>query len=199
MDQLDQVCAYLSQNANWHNNISLQIYFSLILVLINFINLKELSSQVSFHASTGLLFRPWHAQSWTEIEDNLYKMAKALFLLKKKVETDNENHIVQKIQDYIDEHITEDISLLNLSDITGYSTSYLSKYYSITTGTTISEYMAKKKLQRIIQLMMETDLNIGEISSFMGFHSRTYFNNYIKRLTGMSPQQYRESLSQHSE
>ena len=122
-------------------------------------------------------------------------MTHALFFLKENAESDNKNEIIQKVQDYIDAHITEDISLLNLSDITGYSTSYLSKYYSIATGTTISEYMADKKLKRIAQLMQDTDMNIGEIASFMGFHSRTYFNNYIKRLTGMSPQQFRESLS----
>lgn len=198
LEQLGQVSAYLSQNANWHNNYSLQIYFSLVLVFINYINQKKLSTQVAFHAGTGMLFRPWLAESWSMIEDNLYQMTDTLFLLKKETESGNENNIVQKVRDYVDTHITEDISLLDLGNITGYSTSYLSKYYSDTTGTTISEYIAGKKLERIAQLMLDTDMNIGEIASSMGFHSRTYFNNYIRRLTGMSPQQYREALSPHS-
>ena len=60
---------------------------------------------------------------------------------------------------------------------------------------TISEYISQQKLKQITRLMLETDLNISEIASSMNFHSRTYFNNYMKRLTGMSPQQYKESLS----
>ena len=92
-------------------------------------------------------------------------------------------------------HITEDVSLSALAAATGYSTSYLSKYYSEVTGSTVSEYMASGKLAKIAQLMTDTDMNIRAITEAMGFHSRTYFNNYIKRLTGMSPQQYRDSLT----
>lgn len=88
-------------------------------------------------------------------------------------------------------HITEDVSLSDLAAATGYSTSYLSKYYSEATGSTVSEYMASGKLAKIAQLMTDTDMNIRAITEAMGFHSRTYFNNY----TGMSPQQYRDSLT----
>ena len=190
-EQLNEVCQYLSQNANWHNNISLQIYFSLVLVFINYINQKKIGTQVAFHVGTGLLFRPWLAENWHSIEQNIYQMADSLFFMRQENE---QNNIIQKVQNYIDSHITEDISLLDLSNITGYSTNYLSKYYSNSTGSTISEYIAEKKMERINHLMSDTDMNIGEISAFMGFHSRTYFNNYIKRLTGMSPQQYREAL-----
>lgn len=194
-EMLSQVCTYLSQNSNWHNNYSLQVYFSLVLVFIGYINQNKLGTQIAFHAGTGMLFRPWLADSWHSIETNLYQMADILFLLKEESAPCTGNTIVQNVQNYIDSHVTEDISLLDLANATGYSTSYLSKYYSDTTGTTISGYMSSKKLEAITHLMLETDMNIGEISAFMGFHSRTYFNNYIKRLTGMSPQQYRESLS----
>lgn len=195
MTALGDICKYLGQNTNWHDNVCLQIYFNLALVFISYINKKNIAQQVALHASTGMLFRPWLADSWQEIESDLYKMADTLFLLGNESQARDVNRIVEKVQDYIRSHIMEDISLLDLSGVTGYSMSYLSKYYSDSTGMTISEYIAQQKLRQITRLMLETDLNISEIASSMNFHSRTYFNNYMKRLTGMSPQQYKESLS----
>lgn len=194
MAALKDICSYLAKNSNWHDTVCLQIYFNLALVFISYINKNNLAQQVALHASTGMLFRPWLADSWEEIESDLYKMADTLFQLGEEPHSRDINRIVQMIQDYVDSHIMEDISLLDLSGITGYSMSYLSKYYSDSTGMTISEYIAQQKLKQITRLMLETDLNISEIASSMNFHSRTYFNNYMKRLTGMSPQQYKESL-----
>ena len=142
-----------------------------------------------------MLFRPWHADAWTDIEDDLNKITDTLFALRES----QESNIVQKIRYYINTHITEDISLQDLTNATGYSANYLSKYYSDSTGTTISEYIANRKLEKISRLMKNTDMNFGEIASSMGFHSRTYFNYYIKRLTGMSPQQYKATLTAKSE
>ena len=193
-EQLSTICNYLGPTPNWHNTYTLQIYFSLILVFFQYINKRELATEIAFHISTGILFRPWLAESWTTIESNLYQLTNVLFTTKESAEQDAEYGIIQKIQNYINTHITEDISLLDLSLITGYNSSYLSKYYSDKAGTTITEYIANKKLQKIAQLMKDTDMNISNIATTMGFHSRTYFNNYIKRLTGMSPQQYKEFL-----
>ncbi|MBQ4156564.1 MAG: response regulator [Clostridia bacterium] len=194
-DLMNQVCAYLRENANWHNNYTLQIYYSLALVFISYINKKNIASQIDTRVNIGMLFRPWHADAWTDIEDDLNKITDTLFALRES----QESNIVQKIRYYINTHITEDISLQDLTNATGYSANYLSKYYSDSTGTTISEYIANRKLEKISRLMKNTDMNFGEIASSMGFHSRTYFNYYIKRLTGMSPQQYKATLTAKSE
>ena len=194
LQALKSVCSYLSANYNWHNNISLQIYYSLILVFITYINQKNLSAEIAFHVSTGTLFRPWLLESWEAVENQLFQLTDALLQMHIETQKRTADNIIHQIQSYVKEHVTEDISLLDLSDATGYSSTYLSKYYSDTTGSTISHYIAEKKMKNIDELMQNSELNIGDIASFVGFHSRTYFNNYIKRLTGMSPQKYRESL-----
>lgn len=192
---LNEVCAYLSRHADWHNTYSLQIYFSLLLVFINYINENKLNAKITLRADTGSFFRPWLSKSWGATQTMLHKMSDSLFSHQEMANKDSGKRIVETVQRYIDNHITEDVSLSDLAAATGYSTSYLSKYYSEATGSTFSEYMASRKLAKIAQLMTDTDMNIGAIAESMGFHSRTYFNNYIKRLTGMSPQQYRDSLT----
>ena len=43
-------------------------------------------------------------------------------------------------------------------------------------------------------LMLETSLNIGDIAEQSGFVSRTYFNRFVRKHTGMSPKDYKLSL-----
>jgi len=105
-------------------------------------------------------------------------------------------NIIQKLKSYIDEHIVEDVSLTRLSEVTGYNSSYLSRVFKQNTGITINEYICKRKLSRITELLLDNNLNISDIAEKTGFNSRTYFNNFFRRMTGVSPQEYRRHLHQ---
>ena len=95
---------------------------------------------------------------------------------------------------YIAKHIAEDISLTRLSEVTGYNTCYLSRVFKSQTGVNLSEYIGRKKMECIQALMQDTDLNIGDIADRCGFVSRTYFNRFVRKHTGMSPKDYKMSL-----
>ena len=101
---------------------------------------------------------------------------------------------VEAVKRYVREHISEDISLTRLSEVTGYNTCYLSRIFRAQTGETLTEYIGKKKMDRIRDLMRDPDLNIGEIAEKTGFLSRTYFNRFVRKYTGMSPKNYQLSL-----
>jgi two-component system response regulator YesN len=191
---LDTACKYLEKNINWHNTVVLEIYFNIVMVIISYINDRNLSTKIAFYTGTGVLFRPWLLSSWQEIATTLYEISDALFTLQNDAKKRSSIDTVQNVKDYIDAHITEDIALIDLSTLTGYSATYLSKFFSETLGYTISDYIAKQKLSKIDELMLDATLNIGDIANTVGFHSRTYFNNYIKRLTNLSPQQYRDKV-----
>lgn len=191
---LDTVCNYLENKVNWHNTIVLEIYFNTVMVIISYINERNLTRKIAFYTGTGILFRPWLLSSWQEIASHLNEISKALFTLQSDAKKRSSIDTVQSVKDYIDTHITEDISLIDLSALTGYSATYLSKFFSENLGYTISDYIARQKLAKIQELMLDSSLNIGEVANAVGFHSRTYFNNYIKRLTNLSPQQYRDKI-----
>jgi two-component system response regulator YesN len=193
-ENLDTICKYLENNVNWHNTVVLEIYYSMVLVIISYINERNLTTKIAFYTGTGILFRPWLLPSWQEIASHLYEISKALFTLQRDAKKRSSIDTVQFVKDYINDHITEDISLIDLSTLTGYSSTYLSKFFSENLGYTISDYIANQKLAKIQQLMLDASLNIGDIANAVGFHSRTYFNNYIKRLTNLSPQQYRDKV-----
>ena len=55
-----------------------------------------------------------------------------------------------------------------------------------------NDYINKVRLERIIYLMINTQLNFTEIAEKTGFSSSRYFSTMFKRYTGETPTQYRE-------
>lgn len=100
--------------------------------------------------------------------------------------------VVDTIKAYIRNHLNGDLSLRILSNLVGYNSSYLSKLFHDITGMKISSYIAQLKIQRIRELIIDNRLSLGDIAEDLGFASRSYFNRYVKRLTGYTPQQFRE-------
>jgi two-component system response regulator YesN len=59
-------------------------------------------------------------------------------------------------------------------------------------GETFIDYIAKKRIEKAQQYLMDTSLRIYEISDKIGYSSPEYFCRVFKKITGMSPRQYRE-------
>ena len=98
-------------------------------------------------------------------------------------------NIVDAVKKYVSSHISEDISLTQLSEVTGYNTCYLSRIFKAQTGETLTEYVGRKKMEQIRKLLQDVDLSIGEVAEKSGFVSRTYFNRFVRKHTGMSPKE----------
>ncbi|MDD3333941.1 MAG: response regulator [Eubacteriales bacterium] len=112
------------------------------------------------------------------------------------LEEESITHVtVRFIKSYIKTHITEDLSLLQLSSITGYNASYLSRVFREQTGEPMNRYIAHKRMQYITTLMKNAALSQKEIMRSSGFVSETYYYRFVKQETGLSPKQYRMHLA----
>jgi AraC-like DNA-binding protein len=107
---------------------------------------------------------------------------------------DANGRVVFFLRSYIDAHLTEDISLVKLSEVSGYNASYLSRFFKKVAGETLNSYISRKRLKLVQDLMLDPTLNFCDISRRAGFNSRTYFNRFIRRTTGRSPQQMRDGI-----
>lgn len=62
------------------------------------------------------------------------------------------------------------------------------------TGRTSTDLVNEKKVLEIKRLLMFTDLSVTEISEELNFSDQSYFAKYFKKIVGLSPKQYRESV-----
>ena len=68
---------------------------------------------------------------------------------------------------------------------------YLSTKFKKETGMTLSQYIQEQKIGKAKSLLKSTDRSILEIATYLGFSSQGYFQNVFKKLTGMTPKDYR--------
>ncbi|GLX66947.1 response regulator [Paenibacillus glycanilyticus] len=102
--------------------------------------------------------------------------------------------VAQKIKTYIDQHYMENITIQQLAEIVFLSPTYMCQIYKKENNETIIEYLTKVRVDRAMELMKSPDLKLFEIAEMVGFENATYFTTVFKKLTGVLPGKYRETL-----
>lgn len=105
-------------------------------------------------------------------------------------------NLCKKLQSYIQEHLKEDLSLTQLGNLTGYNGDYLNRMFRMETGESLGRYIAVCKLERLRSLFQDPQVTIEWAAKQVGFASRSYFNRFIKRETGLSPSAFQASVKQ---
>lgn len=100
-------------------------------------------------------------------------------------------HFVKR---YVKEHLNQDLSLSQISVVTGYNPTYLSRLFKEQTGETLNRYISRKRMEYIAQLMRDPHISMQQIMEAAGFATRSYFNQFVKKETGLTPKQYRMQL-----
>jgi len=70
----------------------------------------------------------------------------------------------------------------------------LCRVYKENVGMTIFEYLNKIKIEFACNLLMDADLKISEVCWDSGFNNFSHFNKQFKRITGMTPSEYRKKI-----
>lgn len=85
--------------------------------------------------------------------------------------------------------ITQYASLLNIS------THQLNTIVKATSGQTTSEIIKARIILEAQQLLNFSELSVSQIADQLGFEDSSYFARYFKNQIGVSPQEFRKSLS----
>jgi len=106
-----------------------------------------------------------------------------------------ESHIVVDIKEFITSRLEESVRICDICREFGYSKSYISKIFREQTGETLSSYAIKKRVECARMLIREDDLNFAQISAKLNFDNPQYFSRVFKRVTGMTPSEFKRSLN----
>lgn len=100
--------------------------------------------------------------------------------------------IIDKINQYIEENIREQLSLNTISEQFHLNKSYLSRIYKARTGMTLGDYILSLRMERSIVLLRSTDKKAYEIAEEVGYRDPNYFGNSFKKYTGKSISEFRK-------
>ncbi|MGT2749788.1 GH39 family glycosyl hydrolase [Streptococcus orisasini] len=98
---------------------------------------------------------------------------------------------IEDLKFYIDNNFEKDIKLSDLAEQLYITEQYLSRVFKEQNGIGISEYLIKRRLSKVRQLLLETQDSITDIAFSAGFSNINSFNRVFKKYQGMTPSQYR--------
>ena len=94
---------------------------------------------------------------------------------------------------YIHSHLDSDLRLQELADIVHVSPAYFSTMFKRFNGVSPVEYIVHKRVQRAIELIRTTSMNLTEIAMSCGFNNGTNFYKAFHKVTGRTPASYRRN------
>lgn len=100
---------------------------------------------------------------------------------------------VQRMQDYIIENSTNDLSLEALAQAAAYSPWHALRTFTELTGKTPFDYIRAVRLSKAAKRVRDTDDTILDIALDAGFTSHEGFSRAFARMFDLSPRQYREA------
>jgi len=102
--------------------------------------------------------------------------------------------VVRRARRFINEHKTEVLSLSSVAQASGASIFHFCKVFKRSTGLSFIDYVARTRLEDAKTELLNPNRRISEVAYDVGFQSLTQFNRVFKRIVGLSPTQFRESL-----
>jgi AraC-like DNA-binding protein len=100
-------------------------------------------------------------------------------------------YILQRVIDYVHEHIQDPLSLDALASVAGLSTYHFCRMFRRSTGLPPYQYLAQLRIARAKESLLQTTLPVGDIAFGMGFGSSSQFSHCFKKVVGCTPQEYR--------
>lgn len=176
--------------SKWPSAYAMELYYSIALALLSYSNRWGEREKLSI--PPGSLMQLEAHPSWNERFNGLRAAAEELFEMRRYGEYSRAATAIDKICTYINEHISEDLSLVRLADEIHFNPSYLSRLFKQERGMKLSEYIEDARFMKANELLRRTELKIAEIGACIGYETPHSFTRVFKKWTGMSPQEYRE-------
>jgi AraC-like DNA-binding protein/ligand-binding sensor protein len=101
---------------------------------------------------------------------------------------------ISKARQFIADHQSEDISLAQVSSAVSMSAFYFCKLFKKATGLTFTDYLARVRVEKVKQLLLNPHTRVSEAAFEAGFQSLSQFNRVFHRVEGEPPSEYREQL-----
>ncbi|HZG55919.1 response regulator [Paenibacillus sp.] len=189
-----QVMEAVGEQEALHAGLSLEIFYELTAIFISHINRLELFPTLSERMNVSKLLSIREHSTWGEVTEFFRRLAEWIFESSDEEVEQETNDVVRLIHEYVEKNIDGDLSLNRLSEIAFLTPFYISRLYKAKTGVSISDYITETRINKAMKLLGETQMKVHEVGKCIGYDSAPYFTRFFKKITKLTPQEYRDSL-----
>ncbi|MBP3359778.1 MAG: response regulator [Clostridia bacterium] len=130
--------------------------------------------------------------------DAMYKItldfASAVTRIIAKLRKKKSTNAIENAKKIIEEHYADNITIESIADMVYLTSAYLCVLFKQETGYTITDYRTMIRMEKAKELLKDLKNKIYDISYAVGYENPSYFSLQFKKLTGMLPKEYRDTL-----
>lgn len=105
---------------------------------------------------------------------------------------------IHKVQDYIENHIGQSLSIEELSDAAGFSKFHFSRIFQGMLHEPLAHYVNRIRMEKALFLLAHrVDKNMTDIAYELGLSDSAVFSRTFKNYYGVSPREYRKGYSKN--
>lgn len=119
------------------------------------------------------------------------------FICKNANAEDNQNQVLNRCISYMENHYDKEITLEQLSEITGLSISYISTIFKTNLNTSPINYLIHLRIEKACELLRMSNSKVYEIAYSVGYDNALYFSRLFKKHMNVSPKEYRTLEFKH--
>ena len=101
---------------------------------------------------------------------------------------------IAQARSYIRDHSDDSMSLAAVAHVVNMSATYFSEKFKEMTGINFVEYVARTRVEKARNLLLNPNRRVSEVAFEVGFQSLSQFNRTFKKVVGESPRDYRAKL-----
>lgn len=133
--------------------------------------------------------------------DKMYDVTQAMVMdyatAAGKVQASAYSPKINKVVQYIELNLMNDLNLEQLAIYVNLAPAYLSRIFNNELGISLVEYITDMRMSKASELLTRTSLNITTISQQVGFNQISYFSKKFKQHYDMTPIQYRTKYQKY--
>lgn len=99
---------------------------------------------------------------------------------------------VDFVKEYVAVNYRNEVLFSDLAKVAHVSRSHLSALFKKEVGRTFPEYLVQFRISKAKEIMKVNNIRLNEVANMAGFKDYAHFSKTLKRLTGISPEQYQQ-------
>jgi two-component system response regulator YesN len=190
LDELKRVSLSYSANSLALNK---EIYFQLSSIFLSYLNRWSLFDVISKQLDVNRLMLLSEEHQIEHMTEYFMRLAAILFERRKSDFLSHSAETVRRVNEFIDQNLDQDLSLVTIGERFAHNPKYLSRMYKQAAGKGVSDFILQRRLEKAKELLAERQKKINEISKMTGFISERNFFRIFKKETGLTPKEYQDT------
>lgn len=189
LDELEVLKSVFERNSN-QSKLIYSCYNELIDIIL--FGAKNHLDRDSLPDSTWFRKQYNHFYTLTDMFDWLKRWVKEEFERYLEIKKSRDNKPIRIAKQHINENYNGSISLEEISSMVGFNPAYFSTMFKKETGENFMDYVIRIRIQNAKNYLLQTDLNVDDISNAVGYSDTKYFTKLFKKKTGLNPSEFRK-------